>query len=106
MTVKLELKEKNSSLQDRIIYGRPDFKEIIENYNVELIATMKFSYSLLAFCGSPTLSKFISSGQIANELLKSITGYKEHHMEYISESYGGVKSATKKKSPPKQKKGN
>ena len=58
---------------------------------------MKFSYSLLAFCGSPSLSKHVRSCQISNDLLKAITGYKEHHMEFISESYGGVKSAKKTK---------
>lgn len=98
-----ELAEMGIPLGESIQFRRPDFQQIIEDYNVEILSTMKFSQSLLAFCGSPTVSRLLSSGKIANELLKGITGYKEHHMEFVSESYGGVKSTPKSKPKPKPK---
>jgi ABC-type multidrug transport system fused ATPase/permease subunit len=80
-----------------IHFGRPDLEKIIENHTLNLIATRRSSCSVLAFCGSPVLSLSLHQHKISNDMLTAITGNKRHQMEYVSESYGGVK-----KSNPKQ----
>lgn len=92
-----ELREvmKDSDLMQtgNIHFGRPNFGKIIEDHSIRLANTKDFSYSFLAFCGSPKLSNELSKLKISNDLLKNILGYKRHNMEYHSESYGGVKAA-------------
>jgi hypothetical protein len=80
-----------------IHFGRPDLEKIIENHTLNLIATRRSSCSVLAFCGSPELSLNLHQYKISNDMLTAITGNKRHQMEYVSESYGGVK-----KSKPKE----
>jgi hypothetical protein len=37
--------------------------------------------------------------KISNDMLTAITGNKRHQMEYVSESYGGVKKSKPKQQP-------
>jgi hypothetical protein len=83
-----------------IHFGRPNLETIIENHTLNLIATRRSSCSVLAFCGSPELSLNLHQHKISNDMLTAITGNKRHQMEYVSESYGGVKK-TKPKQQPK-----
>lgn len=76
-----------------IRFGRPDFCEIIENHTLEMVTTRAKSYSLLAFCGSAKLAQEIHHDKISNDMVAGITGNKQHQMEYVSESYGGIKSS-------------
>jgi len=80
-------------------FGRPDFGRIIEDHSLDLICTnnRRTSYSLMAFCGSPRLSQELHQCKISNDMLLGITGNKKHQMEFVSESYGGVKKAVKAK---------
>jgi hypothetical protein len=82
-----------------IHFGRPDLEKIIEDHTLNLIATRRSSCSVLAFCGSPELSLSLHQHKISNDMLTAITGNKRHQMEYVSESYGGVK---KSKPKPRQ----
>lgn len=80
-------------------FGRPDFGRIIEDHSLELVCSnsRRSSYSLLAFCGSPSLAKELHQCKISNDMLMAITGNKKHSMEFVSESYGGVKKEVKSK---------
>lgn len=80
---------------------RPDLKEIIENHTLDLIATRRSSCSVLSFCGSPELSQKLHHFKISNDMLAVMTGNRKHQMEYVSESYGGVK--TPKKPQPQKR---
>jgi hypothetical protein len=82
-----------------IHFGRPDLEKIIENHTLNLIATRRSSCSVLAFCGSPELSLSLHQHKISNDMLTAITGNKRHQMEYVSESYGGVKKSKPKQQP-------
>jgi ABC-type multidrug transport system fused ATPase/permease subunit len=83
-----------------IHFGRPDLEKIIENHTLNLIATRRSSCSVLAFCGSPELSLNLHQHKISNDMLTAITGNKRHQMEYVSESYGGVKKSKPRQPPP------
>jgi hypothetical protein len=85
-----------------IHFGRPDLEKIIENHTLNLIATRRSSCSVLAFCGSPELSLSLHQHKISNDMLTAITGNKRHQMEYVSESYGGVKKSKPKPKPKHQ----
>jgi hypothetical protein len=74
----------------------------IEVHTLNLIDTRRSSCSLLAFCGSPELSLSLHQHKISNDMLTVITGNKRHQMEYVSESYGGVKKS-KPRQPPQPK---
>lgn len=76
---------------------RPNLQELIQNYTLELVCTRRNSYSLLAFCGSPQLAMEIHQAKISNEMITSITGNKNHQMEFISESFGGISHDQKKR---------
>ena len=78
-----------------LFVGRPDFQEIVQNHTLEMICTRRNSYSLFAFCGSPQLASELHQTKISNDMLTSITGNKNHQMEFVSESYGGQKKSTK-----------
>ncbi|KAL3939665.1 MAG: hypothetical protein SGBAC_005642, partial [Bacillariaceae sp.] len=54
------------------------------------------AYSLLAFCGCPKLSADIHHAKRSNDMITAITGHKKHQMEFVSESYGGPPSKSKK----------
>jgi len=79
-----------------IRFGRPDFATVIGDYTLELVTTRRNSYSLLAFCGSPKLAQELHHCKISNDMVTAVTGYKKHQMEFISESYRGVKSRKQK----------
>jgi hypothetical protein len=80
-----------------IHFCRPDLENIIENHTLDLIATRRSSCSVLAFCGSPELSLSLHQCKISNDMLTAITGNKRHQMEFVSESYGGIKKSKPKK---------
>jgi hypothetical protein len=78
-----------------IHFGRPDLPKVIEDHTIDMICSRRNSYSLLAFCGSPSLGREIHHHKISNDMMTSITGNKRHQMEFVSESYGGVKASKK-----------
>eukprot|EP00521_Asterionellopsis_glacialis_P011582 CAMPEP_0195307206 /NCGR_PEP_ID=MMETSP0707-20130614/37600_1 /TAXON_ID=33640 /ORGANISM="Asterionellopsis glacialis, Strain CCMP134" /LENGTH=900 /DNA_ID=CAMNT_0040371453 /DNA_START=21 /DNA_END=2723 /DNA_ORIENTATION=- len=79
-------------------FARPDIKAILEDHMLERIydSNRPTSNTLLAFCGSPTLSQFISEAKLSVDISTMITGNKYHSMDFISESYGGYKTNPKK----------
>lgn len=87
--------------QGLVVFGRPDLGDLIENHTIELVRERRSSYSLLAFCGSPALASKLHHCKISNDIVTNITGYKKHQMEFVSESYGGVKKAPKDKTSMK-----
>ena len=76
--------------QGFVRFGRPDFGMLLENHTVELTEHNRSSNSLLAFCGSPSLAQQLHSMKIKNDMVAAIAGYKQHQMEFVSESYGGT----------------
>jgi hypothetical protein len=94
-------KEWNDSVFNGIgalLMDRPNFKDIIEEHTLNCITTSRNSHSLLAFCGSPALSRLIHQSKISNDAIANMTGNKYHQMEFVTESYGGCKT------PPHQTK--
>lgn len=53
------------------------------------------SCTLLAFCGGPQLSRIIGEAISEAQFLSAATGYCSHTIDYVSESYGGVKKSAK-----------
>ena len=80
----------------KITYGRLEISKWIQEHTLRMIDCHKRSYSLLAFCGSPKLSNDIHQSKISNDMITAITGHKHHQMEYVSESYGGPPSKSKR----------
>jgi hypothetical protein len=80
-----------------IAFSRPDLPKVIEDHTIDMICSKRNSYSLLAFCGSPSLGREIHHHKISNDMMTAITGNKRHQMEFVSESYGGVKASKKVK---------
>ena len=80
-----------------IQFCRPDFCEIIQDHTLDMESSHTRSHSLLAFCGSNKLAQELHREKIDNDMLASITGNKQHQMEFVSESYGGYRKKTKKK---------
>jgi len=79
-----------------IAFQRPDMMKVIENHTIELINSRANSHSLLAFCGSPSLANEIHYNKISNDVITAMTGHcQSHTMDYVSESYGGKKTASK-----------
>jgi hypothetical protein len=72
-----------------IKFQRPDLPDIIERHTHNVICTRKYSHSVLAFCGSPSLATKLHQAKIHNDMLTSITGNKRHQMEFVCEAYGG-----------------
>jgi hypothetical protein len=92
--------ENNAVYQSGAIrFGRPDLGKIVEDHTLNLIATHRSSCSVLAFCGSPELSLRLHKHKISNDMLTAITGNKRHQMEYVYESYGGMKKSKPKQQP-------
>lgn len=77
-----------------IHFGRPNFSALIQANTIELIATRRRSQNLLAYVGSPQLAQEIHHHKISNDIVTAITGNEKHQMEFVSESYGGVKATT------------
>jgi predicted ferric reductase len=84
------------SLYDCVHFARPDLAEILENHTLNMITTRRNSYTLLAFCGSATLAKHLHHLKINNDMVTAVTGSKKHQMDYVSDSYGGVKKIVTK----------
>jgi hypothetical protein len=80
-----------------IKFQRADLSKVIEDHSIDLICTRRNSQSLLACCGSPELAREVHNHKISNDMIVAITGNKNHQMDFVSESYGGVKSWTKVK---------
>ena len=51
--------------------------------------------TLLAFCGSPSLSSKIQQAKIKNDISTVITGNGHHQMVFVSESYGASRTDDK-----------
>jgi len=90
------LDEEFGSSGIKITYGRLDVASWIQNHTIRMIDCHKRSYSLLAFCGSPKLADEIHQFKISNDMITAITGHKHHQMEFVSESYGGPPSKSKR----------
>ena len=78
--------------QGFVHFARPEFNEIIENQTLEVIDESRTSNTLLAFCGSPQLANLIHQYQVSNFMLAAVTGHKKHQMNFVSETYGGVRT--------------
>lgn len=75
---------------------RPDFSLMIQNHTIELIAKRRYSHSLLAYVGSAQLASEIHHNKISNDMVTAITGHsKNHQMDFVAESYGGVRRKSK-----------
>jgi hypothetical protein len=83
-----------------IRFCRPDLEQCIEHHTLELICTRRHSYTCLAFCGSPKLGNDLHRFKISNDVMTAITGNKRHQMEFVSESFGGVKVDKQPKNIP------
>jgi len=83
--------------QGFVKFGRPDFGSLLEEHKIDLIDQSRSSSTLLAFCGSPVLAQHLHKLKISSDLVSAITGHKKHQMEFVSESYGGVRSSRKNK---------
>ena len=77
-------------------FGRADLSRVIEDHSLDMVGSRGTSQSLLAFCGSPQLAREIHSYKISNDMVLAITGNKKHQMDFVSESYGGVKKKVAK----------
>lgn len=86
------------SLQSRVFFGRPRLGGIIREHTIGLVATRRYSNTLLAYVGSPQLAEIIHHYKISNDVVATITGNKNHQMEFVSESYGGEGSKKEKSS--------
>jgi predicted ferric reductase len=87
---------------DCVRFERPDLAGIIENHTLDMITTRRNSYTVLAFCGSPTLAKELHHLKINNDMVTSVTGSKKHQMDFVSDSYGGVKKRDTKNADKEQ----
>lgn len=74
-------------------FGRPDLPSLIRQHTIELAETLTQSQTLLAYVGSPSLANEIHHHKVSNEVVCAITGYKNHQMEYVSDSHGGARSS-------------
>ena len=83
--------EKQNSIF-KIELNRPNFERLLENHMIEMIDHKKQSRTVVAFCGSPQLASTIQEFKLTNDAIVRTAGYKYHGMEFIAESYGGVKS--------------
>ena len=90
--LKQEIQHMTLYRNGHVNFCRPDFGNLIEGHTLDMIDSRSYSTSLLAFCGSPQLSGVIRQNKIANEMVTATTGFKHHTMDFISESYGGVKA--------------
>lgn len=78
-----------------IKFERAELSTVIEDHTIDLICTRQNSHSLLAFCGSPVLAHEMHRHKISNDMAVAISGNKKHQMDFVSESYGGVKKSPK-----------
>ena len=71
-------------------FGRPNIQKLIEDHTMDRINDERGvpTTTLLAFCGSPSLSLEIQQAKIKNDISTVITGNGHHQMEFVSESYG------------------
>ena len=72
-------------------FGRPDFGRLIEDHTIELISTRRTSRTLMAYVGSRELANELHRLKISNDIVKAITGNKNHQMDFVAENYGGCK---------------
>lgn len=75
-----------------INFGRPDIGSLIEDHTIGLVTSRRTSHTLLAYVGSPDLSREIHRLKISNDMVTAITGNKNHQMDYVAESYFTTKS--------------
>jgi len=89
------LRDETKESKVSIAFKRPDFEAILEDHIVEMIANEKQSQTVIPFCGSPKLASTINKIKLATDAIVVTAGYKHHKMEFVGESYGGVKSPNK-----------
>lgn len=88
----------SSLFQSRAVrFGRPDIQKLIEDHTLDRINDERGvpTTTLLAFCGSPSLSSEIQQAKIKNDISAVITGNGHHQMEFVSESYGASRTDDK-----------
>lgn len=73
-----------------IEFKRPDLSTLLEQHTLRLVTTCTQSQSLLAYCGSSNVAAQIQQLKVFNDMLKAVTGHKEHMMECVFED-GGTK---------------
>ena len=96
--LRAEIGESSLFKSGAICFCRPDIQKLIEGHTLDRINDERGvpTTTLLAFCGSPSLSSKIQQAKIKNDISAVITGNGPHHqMEFVSESYGASKSNNK-----------
>ena len=87
----------------KVFFIRPKLPNIIEEHTLGLFETRPaYSSTLLAFCGCPALSGILIEAVSNVKLLSAATGHTAHKIDFVSESYGGTKTAKGKGAPLKQ----
>ena len=95
--LRAEIGESSLFRSGAIRFCRPDIQKLIEGHTLDRINDERGvpTTTLLAFCGSPSLSSKIQQAKIKNDISAVITGNGHHQMEFVSESYGASKSNNK-----------
>ena len=73
-------------------FNRPDFEKMMEDHMITLIDNLKQSRTVMAFCGSPKLASTLNTVKLETQAIVRSTGHHHHGLEFMAESYGGVKS--------------
>ena len=79
-------------------FVRPDLGKLIETHTLGMIGSREYSTSLLTFCGSPILARFLREKNTDLELLTTVTGHSDHTMHFLAEDYGGPKVVHRERS--------
>jgi len=79
-------------------FERPDFRKIIQTHTLRLIQDRKKKYTntLIAFCGSPSLSIRLKMIKAEIEMLTFVGNEMNHTTCFLSESYGAAKTPQKR----------
>jgi len=74
---------------DFIRFGRPDLEKVVLDHNIDMIANQRSTHTLLAYVGSPDVSKIVQSCKLKVDRLTAVTGNNHRHsMDFVSEFYG------------------
>jgi hypothetical protein len=95
--LKAEIDQSSLFKSGAVRFERPVIQKLIEDHTLDRINDERGvpTTTLLAFCGSPSLSSEIHQAKIKNDISAVITGNGHHQMEFVSESYGASKSDDK-----------
>ena len=102
-TFRAEIRNTSLFKSRKVLFIRPKLGDILEEHVQNLFEIRPaYSSTLVAFCGGPALSRMIGNSISTVKLLTAATGYNSHRLDFVSESYGGVKGGKKKVSTKKK----